>query len=52
MNTREALLSIEEIVKNFGDQRAICSYYLDDVNNFIIFLAEDANNLVIKLILI
>ena len=29
MNTREALLSIEEIVKNFGDQRAIGSYYLE-----------------------
>jgi len=44
MRAREALLSIEEIVKNFGDQRAIGSYYLYDVNNFIIFLVEDANN--------
>jgi 2-polyprenyl-3-methyl-5-hydroxy-6-metoxy-1,4-benzoquinol methylase len=29
MKAREALLSIEEIVKNFGDQRAIGSYYLE-----------------------
>jgi len=29
MRAREALLSIEEIVKNFGDQRAIGSYYLE-----------------------
>ncbi|NAZ12523.1 MAG: methyltransferase domain-containing protein [Desulfurococcales archaeon] len=29
MKAREALLSIEEIVKNFGDQKAIGSYYLE-----------------------
>jgi predicted RNA methylase len=29
MRAREALLSVAEIVKNFGDQRAIGSYYLE-----------------------
>jgi hypothetical protein len=52
MKAREILLSVKEVIKNFGDHKAISSYYLDDVNNFIIFLAEDANNSVIMLILI
>jgi hypothetical protein len=29
MNAREALLSVVEVVKNFGDQKAIGSYYLE-----------------------
>jgi hypothetical protein len=29
MNAREALLSVERVVKNFGDQKAIGSYHLE-----------------------
>jgi hypothetical protein len=29
MKAKEALLSIEEIVKNFGDHKAISIYYLE-----------------------